>query len=113
MEPGDVFNLQPAKGVDTGKPWPVLILAVGPTGPHDDKVVVWAFMSSASRLFRDRFEGDIILDDWREYGLREPTVVRCRQIQSGGRHLLTDRRRGRVGPEILHNAQAIARALLD
>ena len=112
MEPGDIFNLRVPRAVDTEKPRPVLVVAIGPTGPNEDKVVVIAPMSSASRLFEKPYRGDLILDDWREFSLSEPSVLRCRHIQGVPHHWLSETPRGRVDAETLRKAQEIARRLL-
>lgn len=112
MNPGDIY-LFPTRGNPSGdKDRFVLVLAVGQTGTAQDHVVVVAEIVSSGRCMTDPFVGDIRLDDWAEYGLTKPSLLRARKFWSAPPHLLTERI-GQVTPDVSHAAWRTAMDVLE
>jgi mRNA-degrading endonuclease toxin of MazEF toxin-antitoxin module len=111
---GDVFWF-PFGQVDASgeeKRRPVLVVAVGPTGPEEDEVVLVAPITSSRARLNDVRRGDVLIDeDFRESSLFAPSVVRGRQVSGVPRNLLTSRAGG-VSAEVLFRVKTIVRELL-
>jgi len=84
---------------------PVLVLFNGPTGIGEDEVSIVAHITASPERVRNQYKGDISLEDNpSNYGLSRPSVIRCRQCLGIPRNLVIGVV-GRVGPEILNEAQ--------
>ncbi|MCA1703115.1 MAG: type II toxin-antitoxin system PemK/MazF family toxin [Actinobacteria bacterium] len=116
MQPGQIYNIKgpPRPGSDSDelfKPRPALILFPGEVDPGGDHVIVVTRISASSKRFVALRTTDRELD-WKECGLDEPSVLRCRQIQSVplpwiGHYI------GDITPfDLLYEARRIAQKLL-
>ncbi len=112
MNPGDIYRF-PSRGNPHGdKDRNVLVVSVGPMGVGQDHVVVVAEIVSSGRCMTDPFVGDIPLEDWAEYGLTKPSLLRARKFWSTPPHLLIEQI-GRVSPDVSHAAWQIAMHVLE
>ena len=115
MKPGDIcwVSFPNFDGTNTLGNRPVVVLIEGPTGHAHDEVVVVAPITADEDRVANPLDGDISLEhNHVECGLRHPSIIRARQIAALPRNLLRDVS-GAVGAEVLSQAQAIAKDLIN
>lgn len=84
---------------DQGKLRPVLILAVGPSGPDEDEVVLTLPITGFHGNARPR-AGDVAILNWRQIeGLTDPSWVRARRVWAAHPSALTRKLGGAGLPE--------------
>lgn len=112
MKPGDLALVSyPNSDGSLPRVRPVLILAVGPIGPYEDEVVVVAHTSADRYHVSNPRIGDLLLNDWKSFGLNRVCVARCRQLVGLPRTHI-GRIIGEVDYQTLLDGQQIARDLL-
>ena len=78
---------------------PVLVLAA--TGHVPDRAVLVAMVTSNSRRVLSPGTGDIVVEDWKQAGLRRPSVVRSRRLWTAEERDFEGTVLGAVDPAVL------------
>jgi mRNA interferase MazF len=81
VNPGDICLVAfPYSDASAAKKRPVLVVGASPVGRGQDEVVVVAQITSSATRIASPLQGDLVLTDWRNFRLPQPSVLRCRRL---------------------------------
>ena len=89
---------------------PVLILAA--VGHIPDQAVLVAMVTSNQNRVQNPGPGDVLVNDWKRAGLRQPSVVRTRRLRTAEARDFEGTLLGTVEPTVLEEVRQHVRSLL-